>query len=68
MNDDAELRDVSRIGPPMPRMSYTCGACGGTGWHDAGFADLSNTSTGSRCLSCAGSGRVWRDVAPVTAE
>lgn len=64
MND--QLKRVSRIGPPLKRMSFRCEVCQGTGSLDNGFAFGTNTSNVRRCWACRGACFVWVDVLPQT--
>ena len=49
-----ELKDVGRIGPPLPRMLVPCPSCGGMGTIESGFAFGSNVSHGYTCPQCHG--------------
>lgn len=58
-----ELDDVQRIGGRSV-ITFPCASCGGCGYVDTGFQFGSNVSNTRRCLSCNGSGQVWREAAP----
>lgn len=56
--------EVSRLAPPLPRMTFECPACGGLGVREDGFAFGGNIGRTQQCRQCGGSGLVWADVEP----
>jgi hypothetical protein len=62
----AELRDVSRIGPPLLTNAVVvrdepCVVCRGDGWIETRL-DRDGVGIGRTCCYCAGTGRVCVEV------